>query len=296
MRQLILVIVAALLSMTPPASAWGFDVHRFIVDRAIDLLPAEIRPFYDKHRTVVVEHTIDPDLWRNAGFEEEPPRHFLDMDAYGSYPFLELPRDYEAAVRKFGRQFVEKNGLVPWRTAEMYGKLTAAFRAVKQGTTGFTLDDVKFFSSVVAHYVADAHVPFHGVLNYDGQMTGQHGIHSRFETELFRRYAEKITLKPPPVSPVTTPRDFIFDTLLVSVPLVDPVLKADRRAVAGREEYDDEYFDRLFAEVQPILERRMADAIAGVASVIVGAWRQGGEPALLPDPPRVNRKVRRPAR
>ena len=50
------------------------------------LLPPEIRPFFQKFRTTVVEHAIDPDTYRTMGFVEEPPRHFLDMDAYGAVP------------------------------------------------------------------------------------------------------------------------------------------------------------------------------------------------------------------
>src|SRR4030095_5175209 len=50
-----------------------------------------------------VDHTIDPDLWRTAGGEAENPRHFVDMDGYGPYPFTELPHDYDAAVAKYGK-------------------------------------------------------------------------------------------------------------------------------------------------------------------------------------------------
>ena len=53
------------------------------MDRAIALLPPEIRPFFETYRTTIVEHAIDPDTYRTMGFAEEPPRHFLDMDAYG---------------------------------------------------------------------------------------------------------------------------------------------------------------------------------------------------------------------
>jgi hypothetical protein len=61
--------------------------------RAIDTLPEPIRPFFEASRAFVVERAIDPDLWRNAGFSEEPPNHFVDLDAYGPYPFKELPRE-----------------------------------------------------------------------------------------------------------------------------------------------------------------------------------------------------------
>jgi hypothetical protein len=75
--------LAALLMMSTPSSAaaWGFETHKFIVSRAIDILPAAIRPFFEANRVFIVEHCIDPDLWRTAGFTDEPPRHFVDIDA-----------------------------------------------------------------------------------------------------------------------------------------------------------------------------------------------------------------------
>jgi hypothetical protein len=285
----LLCIVAA-----TPAGAWSFDVHRMLTGRAIPLLPAELRPFFEKHRAMIVEHSIDPDLWRNAGFLEEPPRHFLDMDGYGPYPFADLPRDYEAAVQKYGKDMVVKNGLLPWRATEIYDKLVKAFRDYGDGSSPFAADDIKFFSAILAHYTGDAHVPFHAALNYDGQLTNQHGIHARFESELMRRYADRVSIAPKPPVPVRQPRDFIFETLTSGFPLVETVLSVDRRAVAGRDEYDDAYFDQLFAGSKAALERRLAEAASGIAGMIVGAWETAGRPAVPLDPPRVNRKIRRP--
>ncbi|MGH9314296.1 MAG: hypothetical protein ACRD1S_14000, partial [Vicinamibacterales bacterium] len=275
-----------------PARAWSFDVHRWVTDRAIQLLPAEIRPFFEKHRAFVVEHSIDPDLWRNAGFLEEPPRHFLDLDGYGPYPFSDLPRDYDAAVKKYGKEMVERNGLLPWRTAEIYDKLARAFRQYGDGTAPFAGEDIKFFSAVIAHYTGDAHVPFHAALNYDGQLTNQHGIHARFEGELMRRYQDRVTVVPKPAVPVRQPRDFIFETLLSGFPLTDAILAVDRKAVVGREEYDDAYFDQLFAGSKDILERRLGEAASGIAGMIAGAWETAGKPPVPLEQPRVNRKIR----
>jgi len=101
MRKALVAATAALavLAIQPARlDAWGFTGHKFITDRAIDLLPPEIRPFFQKFRTTVVEHSIDPDTYRTIGFVEEPPRHFLDMDAYGPFPFKELPHDYDCTV------------------------------------------------------------------------------------------------------------------------------------------------------------------------------------------------------
>jgi hypothetical protein len=283
-----------LFAMVAPGSAeaWSFDVHRWLTEQAIALLPPEIRPFYEKHRAFVVEHAIDPDLWRSAGFVEEPPRHFLDMDAYGPYPFSDLPRDYDAAVKRFGKETIQKNGLLPWRTAEMYGQLVKAFQQYGAGTSSFAGDDIKFFSSVVAHYTGDAHVPFHAALNYDGQLTNQHGIHARFEGELMRRYGDRIAIAPKAPAPIREPRDVIFDALIEGFPLVEPILAVDRKAVAGRDEYDDRYFDQFFAGTKDMLQRRLAQAATAIAGMIAGAWQTAGRPPVPLDPPRGNRKIK----
>ena len=291
MRHLIAVIIAVLAVLIPrPAAAWGFEVHRYITNRAIALLPLEIRPFFEKFRTAIVEHSIDPDLWRTAGWEEEPPRHFVDMDAYGPHPFPEMPRDFDEAVRRYGREFVLKNGTLPWRTQEMHDKLVEAFTQ----KAPYARENIKFFASVISHYVADGHVPFHSALNYDGQLTGQHGIHSRFETELFERYQALLRVNPRTTIPITkSARDAMFDALITSFPMVQPILDADKAAIKGREVYDDEYFKLFLQQTQPVLERRLADSIVMAASMITDAWEKAGRPALPVDAPRLPRKIRR---
>lgn len=288
-----LAVAAAVVSTSERPAAWGFEAHRFIADRAVDLLPAEIRPYFVKHRAFIAEHAIDPDLWRTAGFAEEPPQHFLDMDAFGAAPFDALPRDREQAIAKFGKEMIQKNGLLPWRVEEMHGRLVRAFGDVK-ARRPYGRDNVKFLSAVVAHYVSDAHVPLHAVLNYDGQLTNQHGLHSRFESALFERYRSKLRLRPVPTRLTVTPRDFVFDTLITSASLVDPILAADREAIGGGEVYDRAYFDRFFAQARPTVERRMSESIAATAAVITHAWEEAGKPSMA-DLPITERRRRAPA-
>jgi hypothetical protein len=133
--------------------------------------------------------------------------------------------------------------------------------------------------------VADAHVPLHAVLNYNGQLTGQTGIHGRWEDELFVRYQRQIVIRPGALKSITSERNFIFDTLLESSQLADDVLAADMKAIGNRDIYDDRYFETLFSETRPILERRVNDAITAVASVITSAWEQAGKPTLSSNPP-----------
>jgi hypothetical protein len=286
MRKTLAVALASLILASMPSApvrAWGFEGHKFITDRAIALLPPEIRPFFEKYRTTVVEHSIDPDTYRTMGFVDEPPRHFLDMDAYGPYPFTDLPRVYQDAVSKRGADFVIKNGTVPWRAEEIYHQLRDNFR--QSATAPYARDNIKLFSAVLAHYVGDSFQPFHAAVNYNGQMTNQVGIHSRFETEMFDRYRDKLKIAPAPVAPIASARDFMFTTLSDSFQLVEPILAADREAVKDRTTYDDGYFNQMFEKTGPIMEKRISGAITGVASMITAAWTEAGKPALPPEAP-----------
>src|SRR5688572_3269775 len=283
MRLTAIGVLTAMLLAPSTASAWGFEAHKFIVARAIDILPAPLRPFFEANRAFIVERAIDPDLWRNAGFTEEPPNHFLDFDAYGAYPFKDLPRNYDDALKKYGIDVLRQNGLVPWRTYEMAGRLVRGFEALHKNGQ-YAESDIRFFSAIIGHYVADSHVPLHAVLNYNGQLTGQTGIHYRWEGELFLRYEKQLRIKPGPLKPIANERDFIFDTLLESSQLADDVLAADLKAIGNREIYDDKYFETLFAETRPIFEKRLNDAITAVASMITSAWEQAGKPTLSATP------------
>lgn len=282
-RRAVVLLAAACTALTPaPAAAWGFEAHRFITGRAISLLPPQIRPFFEGSRVAIVEHAVDPDLWRTAGWTDESSRHFLDMDAYGQHPFKELPRDIDEAIRKHGMEFVTKNGTLPWRTVDMQRALVEAFRQQQM----YARENIRFFSSVVAHYVSDAHVPFHAALNHDGQLTQQWGIHSRFESELFERYRTWMRISPRPVFRLPQPREFMFETLTESYALVQPLLEADTAAAAGRERYDDGYYAMFFGKARPLLERRLSESITAVASMITAAWVEAGRPALPPQAPR----------
>jgi hypothetical protein len=235
-------------------------------------------------------------MWRNV-FDDEAPNHFVDIDhnAFGPFPFAGLPRDYGAAVQKFGRAFVHEQGLLPWRTQEFYGKLQREFEALgRPNASGYGPGNIVFYSAILSHYVSDGHVPLHAVVNYDGQLTNQRGVHGRWEDELFVRNREALVLKPVVPPPVTNPRDFMFDVLLASNRLAAGVLASDAEAAKGRDLYDDAYFEALRRGSWPALEQRLNESIGAVVSVIVGAWEQAGGPRVPTEFGRTPRPVRRP--
>jgi hypothetical protein len=294
--RLLALVLAVVLAAPGRADAWGFAGHHLIMERAIALLPAALRPLFETHRAKVVERIIDPDTWRAAGFEDEEPNHFLDLDweGYGKEPFTGLPRDYTAAIAKFGRARIQQNGTVPWRVEEMFGNLERAFRDLpRRGAFGQV--DVIHFSAWLSHYVSDAIQPFHGVINYDGQLTKQNGVHARFETTLIERYVNQLVLTPTALPPIRAPREFVFERLLEDTRLAPDILKADLEAIGAGDVYDDAYFEAFFRSARPVLERRLSDSIAAVAAAIAGAWEAAGRPPVpVAPPPQPPRRRARP--
>jgi hypothetical protein len=289
----VVVCTIVLVSVAPSsASAWGFAGHRYIMRRAIDLLPSEMKPFFEHFREEVVVRATDPDTWRNVGWEDDP-NHFVDFGdpLLGPFPFTALPREYGAAIEKFGMAALKRIGLLPWREAEEFGNLRRAFEGFTKNSP-YATSDVVLFAGVASHYVQDAHQPFHATNNFDGQLTGQNGIHSRFERDLFERFESRLTVAAVRPIAIANPRDATFEILLASYPLVDPILKADKAAIAGRDAYDADYYEKFFAGVRPTLERQLAASIAATAGVIVGAWEQAGRPVLKTVDARPVQKVR----
>jgi len=286
--------VSALLFAPAPAHAWGFAGHRLIMARAIDLLPPELKPFFTHYRDEIVARSTDPDLWRNAGWEDEP-NHFVEFGAreLGEYPFAALPREYGEALEKFGQATLKRNGLLPWRVAEEFGNLRRAFEGFKREAP-YGPSDLVLFAPVVCHYLQDAYQPFHASINYDGQLTGNSGIHARFERDLVERFASRLALSPAPPRPVGNARDAAFDALLASYLLVEQILEADTDAAAGKDTYDDEYFEKFFSKVQPVLERRLSEAISASAGIIIGAWEAAGRPTVKLEGARPLQKIRKP--
>jgi hypothetical protein len=301
MKTRVLAAVAGFaLVVTAPVSmqAWGMDVHRAITRRAIDGFPPEIRPFFQARRDFISEHAADPDLWRVVGLKgalgEEDPNHFLDIDGLDEPPpFTNVPHDLDAFIARYGADRAARAGRLPWRAEEIYGRLVTAFRDIGKGTSPYAADNSRYLVAVLSHYVEDAHVPFHATTNHDGQLTGQRGIHARFESDLVLRNLSTLKLAPVTTHPVPNIRDFIFATLVESHSLVTAVLDADRRAAAAHPAYDDAYYTAFLAGARPVLEKRLSDAASSVASVVMSAWDAAGRPALPVDPARTPTRPRR---
>jgi hypothetical protein len=57
----------------------------------------------------------------------------------------------------------------------MLNRLTRAFKEHDR-------ERILRYSADLGHYIGDAHVPLHCTRNYNGQLSGQHGIHGFWES------------------------------------------------------------------------------------------------------------------
>ena len=69
---------------------------------------------------------MNPDKRRYIN-ENEGPRHFIDLDAYGGNPLAQLPKQWQQAVEKYGDSTLTKHGVVPWHMVRVKYYLTQAF-------------------------------------------------------------------------------------------------------------------------------------------------------------------------
>jgi len=155
-------------------SSWGFFVHKTVAQLAIYQLPKQMRSFFYMNKSELVQQAPRPDLRRNTD-PAEAPRHFIDLESYGDSSAWKMPMHEEEAVRIYSWDTLKKYGYVPYEILRMKELLTEAFRNGKK-------DSIVFYATDLGHYIGDANVPLHVSVNYDGQLTGQNGLHSLWET------------------------------------------------------------------------------------------------------------------
>ncbi len=245
--------------------------------------------FYKKHIDFISEHAVDPDKRRYA-VAAEGPRHFIDMDQYGIYPFSSLPRHWKEAVEKFTEDSLTLHGIVPWWIQTMLFRLTQAFKEKNQSK-------ILRLSAEIGHYIGDAHVPLHACSNHNGQRTNQRGIHGFWESRIPELLMEKEwDLFIGKAEYIKDPLSFTWKRILESATAADSVLKLEqqlstrfptdqkfafeeRNGILVRQ-YATAYTQQYNQLLNNMVERRMRQSIYAVASFWFTAWINAGQPDL----------------
>lgn len=272
LQRALLTLFTAALILPGCARAWGANGHRTIAGKAIEVLPADLRAFYEANRNLINQQVTSPEELA-AKIPAERRNHFIYLDRYGVFPYDDLPRAYSAALRKHTRRVLDANGLLPWQIGVYSEKLTDAFKARNW-------EDVKQFSAILAFYVSQAHDPFATTQNYDGRLSNQLGADQRFSTNLLDRFSGYFFLRPNDPEHISDPTDRAFDICLGAHSWLGSVLLSERRARRGLVDYTDEFYDRFYNQAGAILIRQMSDASTAVASYWMTAWVNAGRPPL----------------
>jgi len=188
-------------------------------------------------------------------------------------------------------------GILPWHLEQYHRRITQAFKDEDASR-------ILRLCAEMGHYVGDAHVPLHTTENYNGQMTGQTGIHGFWESRIPELFAdETYDYFVGKAEYIENPRDYYWGIVLKSHALVDSVLRTERRLrltfPADQQMVFDERLGRTiktqspeFAaawdlEMQGMVEERFRAAIRSIGSVWYSCWVDAGQPdlnRLAPDP------------
>lgn len=274
-----------------PPAVWGFFGHKRINRIAVFTLPPEMLGFFKEHIEYITEHAVDPDKRRYA-VEGEAQLHYIDIDHYavnGADPFEAVPRNWYDAVEKFTEDTLQAYGIVPWHIYVMKMRLQKAFESKN-------VDLILKNASDIGHYIGDAHVPLHTTENYNGQLTGQRGIHGLWESRVVEINAEEYDYFVGKGKYITNILDFAWDAVQASNQGVDSVLSIEKELTAefpsdqkysyeqrGQvivQVYSKAFCDEYSLRLNGMIERRMREAIIGVGSIWYTAWVDAGQPDL----------------
>jgi hypothetical protein len=264
---LLLVFVALSSSL-----GWGDNAERLVTNKAVDTLPDDMHSFFQANRQFLVQHVTDPDEAQSKNLTEQH-NEFIQLDHYGPFPFTALPRLYTAAVSKYTRRTLETYGVLPWEIGLYSKRLTDAFR-------DHEWNEARSSAATLAHYVAAAHDPFNTTTNFDGRLSGQPGVNSRFGTGLVDRYQLFFFVRPNEATFIHDPTDHAFEMTLSAHSWLENILLADLRAHSGLSGYTDEYYDRFYSQAGAVLVRELSDASTDVGSYWMTAWINAGRPPL----------------
>ncbi|WP_347156996.1 zinc dependent phospholipase C family protein [Pontibacter chitinilyticus] len=287
MKKLSLV-AAILLACSALSYGWGFFGHKLVHQLAIYNLPKPLQGFYFKHQDYIVSKSTRPDERRNDD-PTEAPRHYIDIDVYGADAVTTMPEAWQAAAARYSADTLKKYGIVPWYVVEMKERLTNAFRQQN-------VDSILYYSADLGHYIADAHVPLHTTENYDGQMTGQPGLHGLWESKVPEQFAQNYKLHAAKAHYLPDVEKEIWKVVRSSFALTPQTLELEREASKNftdqtkydrverngkmRQYYSDAFATAYQEKLGPMVEQRLNAAAQEVANFWYTCWVDGGKPDM----------------
>jgi len=276
------------------ARAWGTWGHQHINNAAVFTLPKEMRSFFYNHTDFITEEAVVPDLRKFINNDRsEGPKHFIDLEEYNFTDAASMAQTMKDAKEKYPDSQLQKSGSLPWQIQELYGKLVTAFKEKSK-------TKVLYIAGDLAHYIGDATQPLHTTSNYDGQQTGQKGIHAFFESQLPELFGESYNFNTGNVHYIKDVTAETWSIVAHSHSLVDTLLQAEKTAKASfkgeeykkdaqgnvaKNQYGQWIRSKAFARqyhdaLHGMIEQQLRTAVNETASFWYSAWVDAGKPDL----------------
>jgi hypothetical protein len=269
------------------SSIWGFFGHQRINRLAVFSLPPEMISFYKKNIEYITEASVNPDR-RRYSLPDEAPRHYLDLDHYGDSALYKIPRFWDDAVSCYSEDTLKAYGILPWHINRVYYQLKDAFM-IKDPQRILRL------SAELGHYVADAHVPLHTTENYNGQLTGQDGIHGLWESRLPELFSNDYSFFVGRAEYIQNVQLEAWRAVEQSHHCLDSVLGFEKQLsekfaerkygfeTKGKQTmkvYSRQFSGEYHRLLNGMVERRMRAAIRMISSLWYTAWVNAGQPDI----------------
>jgi len=284
----ILFLLLILLTGMEGLHAWGFFAHRKINRLAVFSLPLEMIGFFKENIQFLTENAVNPDRRRYA-VEGEAEKHFIDADVFGDSAVFKLPRYWKQAVELYGEDSLKTYGTGPWNVYAVKINLTEAF--ARKDTKS-----ILRLAADLGHYIADINVPLHTTENYNGQLSGQNGIHGFWESRIPELLSDDYDLFVGKASYLTDPQITAWEAVIQAHLALDSVFRFEKE-LTKRFKKDKKYsfidrgnvttktysreFTKAYSELlNGQVERQMKKSIKMTADFWYTAWVDGGQPDL----------------
>jgi len=266
---------------------WGFAPHKELHAVAITALPPPIFSFFKSHQAELISRATDADK-RKHGVEDEAARHYIDLDHFTEG--IE-PCSWFDACKNFTEDTLKERGILPWNIELVYMSLVHEFSKDTLNT-----GKVIRLCADLGHYIADAHVPLHTSYNYNGQFSGQTGIHALWETHVYETLRSSWTPRKIEAGYIKDVREWVWSIIHESHQDVDEVLSKEimvREMKDAPEDYGyrtrgrtltlvptPAFCEAYSIEMEGMVERRFFSAAQAISSIWYTSWADAGAPEL----------------
>ncbi len=264
-------IFICFISIYSAVFGWGGEAHYLINQKSVYGFPGDSQYLFSLQQ-VLADHASDADA-RKGQDPTEAPKHYIDIDNYSYFTtYGYIPEDIDTLINMYGYNFVYDQGILPWA-------VVAAFDSLKANFSRLNFEKAALIAADLGHYIGDASMPLHITTNYNGQMTGQTGIHSRYESKMISTYIDEISYNKNYAVYINDVSEYVFDFIYYNYPYVDSLLAADLTAKAtSGGSYNSTYYSKLWSLTKYFTTNLLRKSSSALASLIYTAWIDAGKP------------------